>query len=351
MKKLVDSHGLMSLSHHGCFYNDENVYLTMLKTSTNMSKLLIGKGCENKQPMVQSFVWKVFVTNYIVNAVADLHDLNILHLDLKTDNILYQDYFTYYLTDFGFSKQSDSVSDHDTSPLVSSELAFGTRSFMAPECFYGNYYRQSDVFALALTISQIWLVNDEKDLDAFYNKPKQLELLSRCTNTEFKSNNPNYQLFSVFYAKTVAKMLSNDFNSRPVGNVLRNEFAGITESIAQQLLAQESMLDGHITENQDPETRQYLEKLLASFDVSGMLHDFVTSKRDLVNNDPSYRRFMLKILRPFFEQYECEGASFLGFSINDYFEGSVSGEITNEDSVVIEERNNDERHGSNNLII
>ena len=74
-----------------------------------------------------------------------LHDRNIIHQDIKPDNILLDDNCNYMVTDFGISVRLDGRGNS------ADEQSGGTRAYMGPERFSGTNVCASDVWSLGAT--------------------------------------------------------------------------------------------------------------------------------------------------------------------------------------------------------
>lgn len=78
-----------------------------------------------------------------------LHDRNIIHQDIKPDNILVDDNCNYMVTDFGISTRSaGDMSD-------SGDNTGGTRAYMGPERFEGVTNKASDMWSLGATAVEL----------------------------------------------------------------------------------------------------------------------------------------------------------------------------------------------------
>lgn len=82
-----------------------------------------------------------------------LHDHNIIHQDIKPDNIMLDDNCNFIVTDFGISVSSKgSVYD-------SSGMSGGTRAYMGPERFEGTTLPASDMWSLGASAVELLTQN------------------------------------------------------------------------------------------------------------------------------------------------------------------------------------------------
>lgn len=82
-----------------------------------------------------------------------LHDHNIIHQDIKPDNILVDNNCNYLVTDFGISVNSDG------GIFNTNGMSGGTRAYMGPERFGGNTVNTSDMWALGATAVELLMGN------------------------------------------------------------------------------------------------------------------------------------------------------------------------------------------------
>lgn len=78
-----------------------------------------------------------------------LHDHNIIHQDIKPDNILVDDNCNFMVTDFGISVNSDG------GIFNSNGMSGGTRAYMGPERFEGVTNNASDMWSLGATAVEL----------------------------------------------------------------------------------------------------------------------------------------------------------------------------------------------------
>ncbi|MCC8071640.1 MAG: protein kinase [Bacteroidales bacterium] len=77
-----------------------------------------------------------------------LHDHNIVHQDIKPDNILVDDNLNFMVTDFGISAQEGNINS-------TGGYSGGTRAYMGPERFEGQTTTASDMWALGATAVEL----------------------------------------------------------------------------------------------------------------------------------------------------------------------------------------------------
>ena len=95
-------------------------------------------------PLCGDELLSVFVQ--IADAVKCLHDRDLAHRDLKTENILINEAGLVKLIDFGFTRAQD-----ECNPMTTH---CGTMAYTAPECFYADNYNglAADIWSLGVVL-------------------------------------------------------------------------------------------------------------------------------------------------------------------------------------------------------
>ncbi|RIB01269.1 kinase-like domain-containing protein [Gigaspora rosea] len=100
-----------------------------------------------KEPVVRSF------TRQILQGLQYLHGQNILHRDIKSDNILVDEDGCCKISDFGISKRSDHKLAYDN---ISNMSLQGTIFWMAPEVFTNGYSAKVDIWSLGCVVLEMF---------------------------------------------------------------------------------------------------------------------------------------------------------------------------------------------------
>jgi len=101
----------------------------------------------------------------VCDAVAFAHSRGVLHLDIKPENIIMEDFGTVYLMDWGLARLMDREQEQDDAVIVSDEAAggvvsgvIGSPSYMSPEQArgeMGQLSERTDVFGLGAVLYAI----------------------------------------------------------------------------------------------------------------------------------------------------------------------------------------------------
>lgn len=88
----------------------------------------------------------------IAAGMAFMHQTNVIHRDLKTENIMLDKDFNPKIADFGFSK----IFQEGTQNEIQQTVGIGTPAYMAPEAFDSEHYSNKvDVFSYAIILYEL----------------------------------------------------------------------------------------------------------------------------------------------------------------------------------------------------
>ena len=132
-------------------------------------------------------------------AVMAMHNKNILHRDIKTQNIFIDDKGVHKLGDFGISRELKQ----DAKAMT----ACGTPYFMPPEVCLGKPYdSKADVWAIGVIIYELIMLKKPFRGEQIYNV---LQAITKCSYDPLDEDcDPNLQMI-------VFSLLQKDFNKRP----------------------------------------------------------------------------------------------------------------------------------------
>lgn len=126
-------------------FTDSHLYIAMKKLSSHTLKSKIKHGLKTEQALD--------IAMNICHALATIHELGILHRDIKPNNILFDNDLP-VITDFGISKMLNARADME---LTMQGEAVGTPAYMSPEQALSNKVTtQSDLYAFGVLLYQMF---------------------------------------------------------------------------------------------------------------------------------------------------------------------------------------------------
>jgi len=104
------------------------------------------------QKMSEEEIWRMI--HDVASGLAYLHDRDVVHQDIKPDNILVDEFGNYVITDFGISSRARSTLRKS---VVGGSVSGGTTAFMAPERFshQPSPTKASDVWSFGAMVYEV----------------------------------------------------------------------------------------------------------------------------------------------------------------------------------------------------
>ena len=197
---------------YGSFEDQENYYLVLECVENDSLQKKIGRhiqsfNYQNIEPIREDLVINIF--KQIIDGLEYLHSINIMHRDIKPDNILFDKSNNIKITDFGLSAfllPSWEQLKLDEN-LCGGKTKVGDKDYCAPEVNYGeNYDFKCDIFSLGLTI--FYLMTFKLPFFSYINNESRL--IRKYEEGVYISN-----FYSSDLRKLVYNMISEDPNNRP----------------------------------------------------------------------------------------------------------------------------------------
>lgn len=124
-------------------HDDKNFIVMEYVRGRTLKQLILQRGALQKEEAVE-------IMKQLVSAVNHAHENNIIHRDIKPQNVLVKDDGTIKITDFGIALAHDAVS------LTQSDSILGSAHYIAPETTKGEQPTvQVDLYALGIVFYEL----------------------------------------------------------------------------------------------------------------------------------------------------------------------------------------------------
>lgn len=158
---------------------------------------------KRRGPMPEDVARKLF--HQLASAVKYCHDLDIVHRDLKCENILLDKEFNIKLSDFGFARH---IGRDDSGTLVLSKTFCGSAAYAAPEVLQGIPYEPKVYDIWSLGVILFIMVSGSMPYDD--SNIKKMLHLQKQQNINF----PRFKHLSSDCKDIIYRMLQPDVSKR-----------------------------------------------------------------------------------------------------------------------------------------
>ena len=142
---------------------------------------------------------KIIITKRIIDAIEELHSKNIVHCDLKLENMIYDSKEKIiFLIDFGCSCNLKNES------YTYSDENMGTLGYMSSDLSNGFITKRGDIYSFGVLILELWVGEIWRDGDSYeecYNEVKNSLLILKNKEKEL--------------SKIIKDCISYDYKKRP----------------------------------------------------------------------------------------------------------------------------------------
>lgn len=144
----LDHPNIVKVYNFGKYHNQYAIIMEYIN-GTNLKEILYRR---NKLPLNIL----VRILHEAGQGLAHIHRHNIVHKDVKPDNILVSDDFSVVkITDFGIAKLPGRLWQKDIFPKGGTVTKYGTISYVAPEQAEGNASFCSDIYSFGVTMDEV----------------------------------------------------------------------------------------------------------------------------------------------------------------------------------------------------
>ncbi|XP_011184370.1 membrane-associated tyrosine- and threonine-specific cdc2-inhibitory kinase [Zeugodacus cucurbitae] len=168
---------------------NDRLYMQMELCRESLDRYLV-----RRQHIPEDTIWNILLD--LLLALKNLHDRNLIHLDIKLDNVLIGDDDSCKLADFGLVIDVDRANRHQATE--------GDSRYMAPEILQGKFSKAADIFSLGVAMLELSCY-----LDLPHNGPLWQQLRSGVLPQDFMKN------ISPELEGLIRQMMSPDPDSRP----------------------------------------------------------------------------------------------------------------------------------------
>ena len=200
IQNLSELNNINVVKYYGCF--KDNNYLNIIMEYCVFSNLrkFIDYHKNNNKPISQN-VLNIIISD-IISGLNYLHNKNIIHRNLKPENIFIDKKYNVKIGDFGIVSQFDNMSETD---YIKGDIKL---NYMAPELFtWTKYNSKSDMWALGCLIYELCFLKYP------FKGLSRKELVNKIKKNSYQKFDKN--LYDSYIINLIYKLLNRNYKERP----------------------------------------------------------------------------------------------------------------------------------------
>ena len=325
MKNQKPDTNMINLEEGNCFSKGKYVYIIMDELNDNiLYKLYYG----NKFKYSTSMLWRMMESYQMILALIDFHNQGYIHSDIKSENFFLRGNFEAILADFGFSEPLESdltKTDPNGYKYTEKGVFCGTVGFISNEVHLMNYYKETDIYAMGVTLLEMFFVTNSSEMNDISDKYLKRTIGAVCRKSDPFQTDHRLGLFCAGFYELAMKMISTNVKDRPTGDELKNlldEALTKTFDALPKFVAKVEEKKASTKYQGNAFAQQIFEKLIKGVDLQDFMKDFVQEMNSNTEGGFTFTENKLRLifrLKPFFERLGDNGAGVLGKPINEIY--------------------------------
>ena len=168
------------------------------------------------------------IIKQICEGIKEIHNKNIIHRDIKLENIFMNDNMEIKIGDFGISKQFNPNKDYLNTPLRQ-----GSLFYMAPEISRdGIFNEKSDMYSLGCIIYELFnlriyhndiLSDNIKTIDSKKYNNKWQEIINSLLEPDYNKRMNVNQVYDIILNEIKINELKNEIKNININNQMDNK--------------------------------------------------------------------------------------------------------------------------------
>ena len=192
------------IKYYGSRKINNILYIVMEYYAGTNLKEFIDKNIKNNKLIEENKLYNII--KQICIGIKEIHNNNIIHKDIKPENIFMNEKMEIKIGDFGISKQFDKIKEYKTT-LNKTRAIY----YIAPEVLIkGKYNEKSDMYSLGCVIYELF------HLRKYYNDREHNEIKTI-----------DYKKYNYIWQEIINSLLQLNYNDRmninQVNNIILNE--------------------------------------------------------------------------------------------------------------------------------